>query len=150
MIASSGQLLGRVGARRVRSHVEALLVGCADDSDGGLLREADCSGPGADPTHDIFRTENSGPTEIDVYDDDQFDQMLEQMEGVSRDVPTRIHHLVGPLGSGCRQREVAFRGRQLLHQRRVPPGSGRAQPSGEQPRVAPNDKAGSPSTSCVG
>jgi 1-pyrroline-5-carboxylate dehydrogenase len=64
------------------SDVEVLAGGTADDSDGWFVRPTVLVGD--DPTHDIFRTEYFGPIlSIHVYDDDQFDPMLEQMEGVS-------------------------------------------------------------------
>ena len=48
---------------------------------------------GSDPTHDIFRTEYFGPIlSVHVYDDDQFDPMLEQMEGVEPVRTDRIDH----------------------------------------------------------
>ncbi|MEO8106463.1 MAG: L-glutamate gamma-semialdehyde dehydrogenase [Actinomycetes bacterium] len=62
--------------------VEVLAGGTADDSDGWFVRPSVLVG--ADPTHDIFRTEYFGPIlSVHVYDDDQFDPMLDQMEAVS-------------------------------------------------------------------
>lgn len=64
------------------SDVEVLAGGTADDSDGWFVRPTVLVGD--DPTHDIFRTEYFGPIlSVHVYDDDQFDPMLEQMERVS-------------------------------------------------------------------
>lgn len=62
--------------------VEVLAGGTADDSDGWFVRPTVLVG--TDPTHDIFRSEYFGPIlGIHVYDDDQFDVMLDQMEGIS-------------------------------------------------------------------
>jgi 1-pyrroline-5-carboxylate dehydrogenase len=64
------------------SDIEVLAGGTADDSEGWFVRPTVLVG--SDPTHDIFRTEYFGPIlGIHVYDDDRFDDMLEQMEGVS-------------------------------------------------------------------
>jgi 1-pyrroline-5-carboxylate dehydrogenase len=62
--------------------IEVLAGGTADDTDGWFVRPTVLVG--ADPTHDIFRSEYFGPIlGVHVYEDDQFDTMLDQMEGVS-------------------------------------------------------------------
>ncbi len=64
------------------SDIEVLAGGTADDSDGWFVRPTVLVG--SDPTHDIFRTEYFGPIlGVHVYDDDRFDDMLAQMEGIS-------------------------------------------------------------------
>lgn len=62
--------------------IEVLAGGTADDSDGWFVRPTVLVGE--DPVHDIFRTEYFGPIlAVHVYEDDRFDAMLEQMEGIS-------------------------------------------------------------------
>jgi 1-pyrroline-5-carboxylate dehydrogenase len=62
--------------------VEVLAGGVADDADGWFVRPTVLVG--SDPTHDIFRSEYFGPIlGLHVYEDDQFDSMLDQMEGIS-------------------------------------------------------------------
>ncbi len=64
------------------SDIEVLAGGTADDSEGWFVRPTVLVG--SDPTHDIFRTEYFGPIlGIHVYEDDQFDAMLDQMESIS-------------------------------------------------------------------
>jgi 1-pyrroline-5-carboxylate dehydrogenase len=64
------------------SDIEVLAGGTADDSDGWFVRPTVLVG--SDPTHDVFRTEYFGPIlGVHVYEDDQFDAMLDQMEGIS-------------------------------------------------------------------
>ena len=62
--------------------IEVLAGGTADDADGWFVRPTVLVG--ADPAHDIFRSEYFGPIlGVHVYEDDQFDAMLDQMEGIS-------------------------------------------------------------------
>jgi 1-pyrroline-5-carboxylate dehydrogenase len=62
--------------------VEVLAGGTADDTDGWFVRPTVLVG--TDPAHDIFRSEYFGPIlGVHVYEDDQFDAMLDQMEGIS-------------------------------------------------------------------
>lgn len=62
--------------------IEVLAGGTADDADGWFVRPTVLVGE--DPAHDIFRTEYFGPIlAVHVYDDDRFESMLEQMEGIS-------------------------------------------------------------------
>ncbi len=62
--------------------IEVLAGGTADDTDGWFVRPTVLVG--GDPGHDIFRSEYFGPIlGVHVYEDDQFDAMLDQMEGIS-------------------------------------------------------------------
>jgi 1-pyrroline-5-carboxylate dehydrogenase len=64
------------------TNIEVLAGGTADDTDGWFVRPTVLVG--TDPTHDIFRSEYFGPIlGVHVYEDDQFDAMLDQMEGIS-------------------------------------------------------------------
>jgi 1-pyrroline-5-carboxylate dehydrogenase len=62
--------------------IEVLAGGTTDDSDGWFVRPTVLVG--SEPTHDIFISEYFGPIlGVHVYEDDQFDSMLTQMEGIS-------------------------------------------------------------------
>jgi 1-pyrroline-5-carboxylate dehydrogenase len=62
--------------------VEVLAGGTVDDSEGWFVRPSVLVSD--DPTHEIFRTEYFGPIlGVHVYEDDAFDDMLDQMEGIA-------------------------------------------------------------------
>jgi 1-pyrroline-5-carboxylate dehydrogenase len=62
--------------------LEVLVGGTADDSEGWFVRPTVLVS--ANPEHDVFRTEYFGPIlSVHVYEDDTFDQMLDQMEGIA-------------------------------------------------------------------
>jgi 1-pyrroline-5-carboxylate dehydrogenase len=62
--------------------IEVLAGGTADDSEGWFVRPTVLVSE--NPNHDVFRTEYFGPIlAVHVYDDDTFDDMLEQMESVA-------------------------------------------------------------------
>jgi 1-pyrroline-5-carboxylate dehydrogenase len=59
-----------------------LAGGTVDDSEGWFVRPSVLVSD--DPTHEIFRTEYFGPIlGVHVYEDDAFDDMLDQMEGIA-------------------------------------------------------------------
>ncbi len=77
--AKHADLLTRVASDPT---VEVLAGGTADDSEGWFVRPTVLVG--SDPAHEIFRTEYFGPIlAVHVYADDQFDAMLDQMEGIA-------------------------------------------------------------------
>ena len=62
--------------------IEVVAGGTANDADGWFVRPTVLVG--SDPSHEIFTSEYFGPVlSVHVYDDDAFDGMLDQMEGVS-------------------------------------------------------------------
>ena len=59
-----------------------LVGGTADDSEGWFVRPTILVS--SNPGHEVFRTEYFGPIlSVHVYDDDSFDEMLDQMEGIA-------------------------------------------------------------------
>ncbi len=64
------------------SSIDVVAGGTADASEGWFVRPTLMVG--SDPTHEIFRTEYFGPLlSVFVYPDNDYDQMLDQMEAVS-------------------------------------------------------------------
>ena len=64
------------------SSIEVVAGGSADDSEGFFVRPTLLVG--SDPTHAMFRDEYFGPIlSVFVYDDADYDDMLDQMESVS-------------------------------------------------------------------
>jgi len=62
--------------------IEVLAGGTADDSEGWFVRPTVLVSD--NPRHDVFRSEYFGPIlAVHVYDDDTFDDMLDQMESVA-------------------------------------------------------------------
>ena len=62
--------------------IDVVAGGTADSSEGWFVRPTLMVG--SDPTHEIFRTEYFGPLlSVFIYPDNDYDQMLDQMEAVS-------------------------------------------------------------------
>ncbi|MFL6288091.1 MAG: L-glutamate gamma-semialdehyde dehydrogenase [Actinomycetes bacterium] len=62
--------------------LEVLVGGTADDSEGWFVRPTILVS--SNPAHEVFRTEYFGPIlSVHVYEDDSFDEMLDQMEGIA-------------------------------------------------------------------
>ena len=62
--------------------LEVLVGGTADDSEGWFVRPTVLVS--SDPGHEVFRSEYFGPIlSVYVYEDDSFDEMLDQMEGIA-------------------------------------------------------------------
>ena len=76
------KLAGVLGRAREDSALEVLAGGQADDSQGFFVRPTVLLG--ADPEHEVFRTEYFGPLlAVHVYADGDYDTVLRQLEGVS-------------------------------------------------------------------
>ncbi|WP_214403111.1 L-glutamate gamma-semialdehyde dehydrogenase [Pseudonocardia lacus] len=92
-VADFGNFLGAVIDRRAfdkvakaqelaRAELDVLVGGTADDSVGYFVRPTIVVGE--DPAHEMFRTEYFGPLlSVHVYDDADFDAVLEQVDGGS-------------------------------------------------------------------
>jgi 1-pyrroline-5-carboxylate dehydrogenase len=66
----------------VDDQLEVLVGGTADDSEGWFVQPTVLVV--SDPGHEVFRTEYFGPIlSVFVFEDDRFDDMLTQMEGVA-------------------------------------------------------------------
>ena len=77
--AKHGDLLKRAASD---DELEVLVGGSADDSEGWFVRPTVLVS--GNPDHEVFRTEYFGPIlSVHVYDDDSFDAMLDQMEGIA-------------------------------------------------------------------
>ena len=98
--------------------IEVLAGGTADDSDGWFVRPTVLVG--TDPTHDIFISEYFGPIlGVHVYEDDQFDAMLDADGGDQPLRADRIDHRPRPSGRGQGCRQAPLRCRQLLRERQA-------------------------------
>jgi 1-pyrroline-5-carboxylate dehydrogenase len=76
------KLSGVLDRAREDSALEVLAGGQADDSQGFFVRPTVLLG--ANPEHDVFRTEYFGPVlAVHVYDDGDYETVLRQLEGVS-------------------------------------------------------------------
>jgi 1-pyrroline-5-carboxylate dehydrogenase len=79
---SFAKLKDVVDSARDDSSIDVVAGGTVDDSQGWFVRPTVLVG--SDPGHDIFRTEYFGPVlSVHVYDDADFESMLDQMENVS-------------------------------------------------------------------
>ena len=105
---------GRSGRRTSRSSPAAQV----DDSVGYFVRPTVVES--TDPTDQMFTTEYFGPIlAVHVFEDRDFEQVVDQMESLRAVRPDRLDHRAGPQRRRLGPRDAAVRGRQLLHQRQA-------------------------------
>jgi 1-pyrroline-5-carboxylate dehydrogenase len=76
------RLSGVLDRARADEHLTILTGGTADDSEGYFVRPTVLLG--ADPEHEVFRTEYFGPVlAVHVYEDADYDRVLRQLDTVS-------------------------------------------------------------------
>ncbi len=98
--------------------VEVVAGGTYDDSEGYFVRPTVLVS--TDPENEIFKDEYFGPIlGVYVYEDAEYDAMLEQMESASAYGLTGCVIAQDRAAAAAHLREAALRGRQLLHQRQA-------------------------------